>query len=182
MTRKRDLKRLARDRAARTGESYVTALRHVRARVAPPFPVLELADHTATGAALGMCCRISVHPALRDPERILTRLREVLLATTSDRALDLVRGVVLERARPATELFRSASAMQRFVARVRAGIGGVSDDGSMLALTIDGDLVLFLLWLIPRQFASLVPPSLIVTTADGTAAHPVLGFAEAVQP
>jgi hypothetical protein len=181
MTRKRDLKRLVRDRQARTGESYVTALRHVRARSEPAFPVLELADHTETAATLGMQCRVSVHPGVADPPRVLAKLREVLLATTTDRALDLLRGVVLEGVRPTAELFRSAAPMQRFLARVRAGIGGVSDNGSMLALTIDGELVLFLAWLVPRPFASRVPPSLIVTTADGTGAHPVFGWDETLR-
>src|ERR1700759_236878 len=88
MTWKRDLKRRVRQRQAETGESYVTALRHVRAAApseAPPMPptpptpisYLEMIDLTEVGAALGMQCPISMYPQLLGQLDVSTMLREV---------------------------------------------------------------------------------------------------------
>src|SRR5688572_2450348 len=88
MTAKKDLKKRARDRQARTGESYVTALGHVRAqRPGTPIPVVVLVDLTAVGAAEGLSCRISMYPGLTgrvDPAAALARLRQALMATPDD--------------------------------------------------------------------------------------------------
>lgn len=94
MTANRDLKRRVRDRQAHTGESYVTALRHVRAQggggdaegdeggagggdgeggegdgaggggLRGRIPLLEFTELTELGARIGLKCRISAVPAL----------------------------------------------------------------------------------------------------------------------
>jgi hypothetical protein len=181
MTAKKDLKRRVRERQARTGESYITALRHVRAQAPeppeppePPFPVLELADLTEAGGAIGLACRIAIYPQLAarvDVTRVLTRLRDLLTATAEDRSLTLMRDVVLRGEKPRRTLAPEALGEARaFVARVRAGLGGISDSGHMLALTVDGESILFALWLVPHR-----EPMLIVTTAAGISYHPLLG-------
>src|SRR5262245_1885413 len=94
MTAKRDLKRRVRERQARTGESYVTALRHVAAQAdhREAISVVELVDVTEIGAPLGYKVRIMVAPSTIgqiDVVATLTRFRDLLLATTRDRELDL---------------------------------------------------------------------------------------------
>jgi hypothetical protein len=57
----------------------------------------------------------------------------------------------------------------RFAARVRAGVGGVSQNGRTLALAVAGheaaELVVFHLWLVPAPY-DLRPPALVVTMPD----------------
>jgi hypothetical protein len=182
MTAKKDLKRRVRERQARTGESYMTALRQVRGAQEPPdrppaFPVVELGDLTDAGAALGMRCRIGIFPGLAarvDGARALTRLRDLLLATAGDPALELMRAVVLRGETPERPLgIADVTAARTFIARVRAGLGGVSLGGRMLALQVDGETVLYTLWMVPRR-----DPMLIVTSPDGLAFHPLLGLLE----
>jgi hypothetical protein len=75
MTERRDLKGRVRDRQARTGESYVTALRQVLAQRPSRIPVIELFDLSALGARLGFTCRISAFPDLVervDPRQIFS--------------------------------------------------------------------------------------------------------------
>src|SRR5215468_10944795 len=103
MTKQRDLKRIVRERQSRTGESYVTALRHVRGVQGECVPVVELVDVSEVGAALGIKIRVLVLPALAesiDVTATLQQLRTVLLSTTRDPALDLMRAVVLCGERP----------------------------------------------------------------------------------
>lgn len=170
MTKKRDLKRLVRERQARTGESYVTARRHVLAQAAngdgaepvahaaesppvdepgasrPSIPVVEMISLTEQGAQLGLKCRITMASPLAaqvDPTVALTRLRDVLVASAHDPGLALLRGVVLHgESAPPPPLPRGRTMWQqevrRFIERARAGIGGVSETGSMIALNVDG--------------------------------------------
>src|SRR5262249_29784177 len=152
------------------GESYVTALRHVRGVQGESVPVIELVDISDVGAALGMKCRVMVLPALAesiDVTATLQQLRTVLLSTTRDRALDLMRAVVLCGERP----FSFPPTLQeglRFLARTRFGIGGVCPSGRMLAFSVDGRSgshhVVFMLWLTASSYLT-VPPSLVLTTA-----------------
>src|SRR5215831_17893452 len=95
MTAKRDLKRRVRDRQGRTGESYMTALRHVLDQRPSVVPVVEMIE---VGAAMGIQCRVRMAPVLAD--RIdavgaLRRLRDALIATERDPAFDLMRRVVM---------------------------------------------------------------------------------------
>ena len=223
MTQKRDLKRRVRERQIRTGESYMTALRHVRGEPAdvaaaespggappgdapggggpsggepgghepgggepgggePPggaIPVVELVDISATAEALGLTCRAMVMPAVLervDATALLTQLRGVLRTTASDPAFAVLRGVALLGERPS---FESAAPRGRphsavvpddalqFAARVRAGVGGISNNGRSLAFAVTGgasaELVVFSLWPVPPRYNPR-PPALLITT------------------
>lgn len=173
MTAKRDLKRRVRERQGRTGESYMTALRHVLDQRPSAVPVIELIELSEVAEAMGIRCQFRMAPALAD--RIdavgaLRRLREALLATERDPAFDLMRRVVLHGEAPVVRTI-GVDAGRRFMARVRAGIGGISEHGRLLALMVDGrhgpEMVVFSLWLSPVHY---VPyrPSLILGTDHGT--------------
>jgi len=180
MTTRRDLKRRVRDRQGRTGESYMTALRHVLAQrdePAPeraPVPVVELIDISEAATAIGMQCGARLVPWLADRIHVgatLRRLVDVLLATTADPAFDKMRSVVLHGAQPMARPM-DLPAIQRFLARVRAGIGGVSDHGQIVALTVDGrhgmEMVLFCLWLQPVAYLTY-KPFVCLAAPDGMA-------------
>lgn len=125
MTKKRDLKRLVRERQVRTGEAYVTALRHVRGPRPGTIPVSEYIDITEVGELLGMECRVMLLPDLAeriDVATTLRQLRTVLLTTTPDPAFDLMRAVVLRGAHPRRVLPQLNEGLQ-FLVRLRAGIG-----------------------------------------------------------
>lgn len=177
MTAKRDLKRRVRERQGRTGESYMTALRHVLDQRPSVVPVVEMIELSEVGAAMGFQCRVRMSPVLAD--RIdavgaLRRLREALIATERDPAFDLMRRVVMRGESPVLKP-TGIDAGRRFVARVRAGIGGISEHGRLLALMVDGrlgpEMIVFMLWLSPVAY---VPyrPSLVLTSADGTVDGP----------
>lgn len=186
MTEKRDLKRRVRDRQAQTGESYMTALRQVQmqAQRSPAIPVVEFVDLTEIATPLGFKCRIVMSPALADQidaARALVRLRDVLIATDRDGALELLRTVTLRgeprRCHLTSSTFDEA---RQFLARARAGLGGVSDGGRLLALQVDGKqgatMVVFFLWLTPDFLPVYREPSLILTSLDGRFAHPLLNW------
>jgi len=173
MTAKRDLKRRVRERQGRTGESYMTALRHVLDQRPAAVPVVEMIELSEVAAALAIQCRVRMSPVLAD--RIdavgaLRRLREALIATERDPAFDLMRRVVMHGEAPVARM-TGFHIGRRFLDRVRAGIGGISEHGRMLALMVDGrrgpEMVVFMLWLAPVPY---VPyrPSLILATTDGT--------------
>jgi hypothetical protein len=143
MTRKRDLKRRVRERQARTGESYVTARRGVvaqRESSSEPTPIdVDVAiDVTEAAQALGLKCRVLIYERLArdvDPVRALAVLRDVLDATTDDPAMDVMRGVIAGNVAKAPHRpFRE----REFLLRVRAGLTGVSLDGRVLALHVEG--------------------------------------------
>lgn len=153
MTQQRDLKRRIRDRMAKTGESYVTARLHVLAdrpepapepapdsRV-PAFEVVETIDISDDAFALGLRCRAGMFPklaALVDAPTALVRLRDALVGTENDDQLTVMRRLVLygERAPSMRHEFAQSGRLRGFIERVRAGIGGVSPGGGMLALTV----------------------------------------------
>lgn len=166
MTQQKDLKRRIRERMENTGESYTTARAHVLAErpepvtVAPPppspvarvipedrappaIPVVELRDLTQEAAELGLRCRVLVATdALGvDPRRSLERLKEVLLATADDPALELMRAAVLWGRVPRPLRWEMAE-LRQYVIRVRAGIAGPSPGGWMLAFVVDGETLL----------------------------------------
>jgi hypothetical protein len=170
MTDKRDLKRRVRERQARTGESYMTARRQVQEQRPGAIPMVELTDLTERGAALGFKCRIAVFPRVTqqlEAVTLLTRLRDALLATEGDHALSLMRRVVLagERARVRLTGALTEEAM-RFVRRARAGIGGVSDGGGLLAMPIEGVMLLFTLQLTPDFVPIYREPTLVIAPLD----------------
>ena len=168
MTAKKDLKRRIRERQAATGESYVTARRHVLAQApttqppsdepaattpapAPADPSTagktaieyeEMVSLTAAGEAMGFKCRLATTSSLAtqlDTDALLRRFREVLLGTTEDPSLEILRGVAL-RGAPRPAVARRSDVIERtrlFLQRARVGIGGVTEDGLMIAFPID---------------------------------------------
>jgi len=175
MTAKRDLKRRVRDRQARTGESYMTALRQVRGPDLTPspdaVPVVELIDLSEIAAALGIKCRAMVLPGVAERIDVADALRKlcaVLTATIQDPAFNLMRSVVLHGERPIGKIPAPTEA-HRFLARVRAGVGGLSERGRMLGLPIEGrrgpEMIVFFVWLMPVTYV-VMPPSLFVTSAN----------------
>lgn len=176
MTARRDLKRRVRERQSRTGESYMTALRHVLDN-RPAVPVVELIDITDIAAALGMACWARLTPTLADRidvASVLRQLRDALVATPRDPALDLMRRVVLGGESP-TMKPSPIEVTLRFLTRVRAGIGGVAEHGRLLALAVDGrrgtEMVVFLLLLSPVAYLKY-SATLVVTCTDGSLLGP----------
>jgi hypothetical protein len=142
MTANRDLKRRVRDRQAQTGESYVTALQRVLAQrpssIPSAIPTIEFVDLTGLAASLQLRCRLSASPELAriiDAKPTLERFHEMLVVTRHDPALSLVRGVALRGEH--VELGMTPASLGEgatFIRRLRAGLGGVSASGRMLAL------------------------------------------------
>lgn len=198
MTAKRDLKRRVRERQARTGESYMTALRQVRARrsagkaatetetetatvtetetepggEAERVPVVEMIDITEIASTLGFRCPTMLSPTLADRvdvATVLRQLRDALVATARDPAFAILRAVIQRGEHPAHRA-ASGDEVQRFMVRARAGIGGVSEHGTMLALATRGrervEMVLFLARLMPAPYRQQ-PPVLLVGSLDG---------------
>src|SRR5262245_54747912 len=108
MTAKKDLKKLVRERQLRTGESYTAALRHVLAQRpeadpvdragTPPLSVIEFVDLTAEAERLGLRCHATIDAALAprvDGVELLRRMRELLVATATDPAMERFRTVML---------------------------------------------------------------------------------------
>ena len=173
MTAKRDLKRRVRERQGRTGESYMTALRHVLDQRPNVVPVVEMIELSEVGAAMGFQCRVRMAPVLAgriDAVGALRRLRDALIATERDPAFDLMRRVVMHGEAPAARPI-SIDLNRRFLARVHAGIGGISEHGRTLALMVDGrlgpEMIVFMLWLSPVTYVQH-RPSLVLISADGT--------------
>jgi hypothetical protein len=173
MTQRRDLKRRVRDRMDRTRESYTTALRRVKAKRPGSVSVVELVDLTELAAARGMKCRIMMFPELADrvvPERMLDRLRDVLQASEGDDATAQFRAVAFRGEGPDVPERRSLFPDQpAFLARAKAGIGGISASGFFLALAIEGkrglEMLLFHLVVTPTLATSPARPPFIVVTA-----------------
>ncbi|HTE52249.1 MAG TPA: hypothetical protein VK698_15460 [Kofleriaceae bacterium] len=176
MTARRDRKKLVRERQARTGERYTTALKQVLDGKKDAVPVLELEDLTATAAALGFRCKVIAFPDLLarlDPEVILGRIRSALLATEDDPTTRTLRGVALrgEHPEPAPPTLGGITATRQFVARAQAGLGGVSPGGRMMALYMSGRrgvvTVLCMLWSTPMPLLAPREPALILATPEG---------------
>jgi hypothetical protein len=157
MAAKRDLKKRVREGAARTGESDTTAREH---EVGKPGHgvglVVETRDLSEEATRLGIRCPVRIFPELArrvDSSAVLVRLRDVLRATERDPRTELLRAVVLRgeqrepppMPRPPDADFVAKLLVYQtvmgggeddFVARARAGIGGVSERGTMLALPV----------------------------------------------
>jgi hypothetical protein len=187
MTAKRDLKRRVRERQARTGESYMTALRQVRGQQAPDAPVpavpvpavpvpavsvIEMIDVTDIAAALGIQCTATLSPTLADRidvATVLRQLRDALTATARDPAFAVMRAAVMRGENPAHRP-TTAESGRRFMVRASAGIGGISEHGTILALATRGrqgvEMVVFALRLLPAR-STQRPPALLITSPDG---------------
>jgi len=153
MTDKRDLKRLIRERQAKTGESYVTARSQLLARRAQPkkepaFPVVEMTDVTEMAKSLGMKCQTAMTSSLVssvEPKDVLARLKAALTGTKDDPQLERMRRLVFrgeDSPLPETDAASWRSELRQFITRVNAGIGGVSTSGSLVAFPAKSGLVL----------------------------------------
>jgi hypothetical protein len=158
MTDQRDLKRRVRDRMAKTGESYTAARKHVLAQreeprppapSQPAFDVVEPVDLTEAAARIGFKCLVMMFPALEariDTPAMLAQLRDALLATENDPGTRLLRATALRGELPppriGNRMGEAHDELVRFVRRAQAGIGGVSPNGTMLALHAGGEIVL----------------------------------------
>jgi hypothetical protein len=179
MTAKKDLKRRVRDRQEKTGESYVTARRHVLA-AAPAEPAPdessaidydEMLDLTARGEALGFACRVYSSTKLGrlvDHESLLHRIRDIVHATTEDPDMAKIRAVTLRGEHPVLPA-RTAdwwAQTRQFVRRAMAGIGGISEAGNMLAFAHDGTMVLVNIGVRPPPTTPVMsdqPPRLVLS-------------------
>jgi hypothetical protein len=186
MTAKKDLKRRVRERQVKTGESYVTARRHVLAaapdvpadvpaadvpapepRPAPAIDVDELQDITEAGAALGFHCRIYASSKLArhvDLDGLLQHIREILSATSEDPEMAHMRGAILRGERPP---FGPRDAqwwmdVRAFLRRATTGIGGITESGNMLAFSHGGRMILADIGF--RQTPADVPPRLMLSS------------------
>jgi hypothetical protein len=153
MTKKHDLKRSVRDRQAQTGESYTAARRQVVGAEdeadlpddpsESAVPVFELVDVTEQAAKLGFKCRVLLFPSLVEavaPAVALGSLHKLLVATAGDTETARMWSVAIGGFEPPRRRFvlPSLEATQRFLQRGQAGLGGASEDGSMLAIHIAG--------------------------------------------
>jgi len=132
MTRNKDFKRRVRDRQARTGESYMAAMRHVRDQAPAPtgIPVLELVELSPLAAELGLRCRVSIFPGVLEdvePRALLTQLRDALERPD----LEVLRAALLDGTPPAAPDYRT------LVAPVHLD-EGITYDGTIAQLWIGG--------------------------------------------
>ena len=113
-----------------------------------PISVVELVDATQDAAKLGLKCQVLVSPTLVPriaPARVLEHLRDALLATERDPQMELLRALVFRGERLVRERARGRrwwDEMRRFFARAEAGIGGITEPGDILALSVDGVMVI----------------------------------------
>lgn len=181
MTRRRDLKRRVRDRQAQTGESYMTALRHVQAQVhdldAEPRPpdlpglpisVVELVELSELAEAIGLRARVTMAPDLADQLHVSDALLQIRRALHRPE-LALMREVLIDGAARYHAL--EIEDVLRFNRRVEQLRPGVSDSGKMAALYLEGSRgrVLVVLWLsLPPPFAlGSRPARLLITSHTG---------------
>jgi hypothetical protein len=141
LTAKRDLKRHVRERQARTGERYRTALEQVLADRRSPIPVIEAIDLTPIAAPIGFACRTVAFSDLAsrvDLPAALRRLRHLLVAAGDDPGLRLFRQVALEGKVPRVPIGSVWADQPRFLERAQAGLGGVNASGTTLAVPVLG--------------------------------------------
>ena len=106
-------------------------------------PVIELLDVSDEASRLGLRCRVAVFPSLAErvePASVLASLRDVLVGTAGDPSTALLGSVALGGQRPSRPrpALPDMEALRRFYRRARAGLGGTSEDGSMLAFHVAG--------------------------------------------
>jgi hypothetical protein len=101
--------------------------------------VVELVDVTDEAKRLGLRCNVRVWPDLIakvDATTAITRLRDVVLATASDPAMAGFVAMTVHGDPPhgVRRWPRDFDAIRGFFRRMRAGLGGVSVDGYLLAI------------------------------------------------
>lgn len=152
MTHRKDFKRRVRDRQQRTGESYVTARRHVEAQAdsddkpapASAIEVVESVDATDEARRLGFESRVLIFPALLERIELvalLERVREALIASEGDRDGEYLRRIALlgePPSKPTIPSLATVDELRRFMQRARAGIGGSAAGGRLLVMHVAG--------------------------------------------
>jgi hypothetical protein len=140
---------------------------------APPFVVVEMIDVTEDARAAGFACTVKLSQALAraiEPKHALARLHRVLVDTADDPSMSMLRAVGLRAERPPRPRTEDGwmDHRKQFVARMRAGIGGVSDSGATLALPADGrhGLVMMVCQVGAGLMRPAEPPTIMFTTVD----------------
>jgi hypothetical protein len=137
-----------------------------------PIIVVEMEDFTELATALGFRCSIAITTHLSklvDPRVVLERFREVVLGTSADPAMESICGVALLGLDPVQHVYQPDwfQKMQRFVARVKVGVGGVSESGTMLAMTIQGkEGPVMMVCHLGFGIAQKSRPRIVLTTAE----------------
>jgi hypothetical protein len=127
-----------------------------------PVPVVELQDVSEGAARFGFRCRVAMFPSLierAEPASVFSHLREVLVGTVGDPSTALLYSVAFLGQRPPRprRTDRGVAALRQFLQRVRAGLGGTTDDGSMVAFHVAGrDGLVLVLCTLSEHDASLV--------------------------
>lgn len=110
--------------------------------------VVEPVDVTAEAHALGLTCRAMMFPKLAEvvePAVALAKLRDALAGTEEDRAFDVMRRLAMHGEAPAkshsAESWRFEE-LRTFIRRARAGVGGASPGGRMVALSVHDVMML----------------------------------------
>lgn len=108
-------------------------------------PVIELVDVSEEARRCNILCRVSVFPSLLarvEAAVVLTQLRNLLVAMAEDPQMAVFSQLALTgrgpKSPPRLIMPTNFDAVQRFVRRARAGLGGVSDDGLTLAFHVAG--------------------------------------------
>jgi hypothetical protein len=141
--------------------------------------VVEMDDFTDVATGLGFKCTLSITRALADeiePRTVLERFRDVLHGTGADPAMETMRTVVLRgepsparRPRIAREWQDIYDELRHFVARVRVGIGGVSEGGTMLAMPMQGKHgIVMVVCQLGFGIVSPARPRVVLTTAEAS--------------
>jgi hypothetical protein len=144
------LKRRIRARQLRAGERYTTARDAILAG-AGIIPVEELDDLSGEAFTLGLKCKVFAFPRLRPVAReALRRIRDFLIETTGASRL---RATALEGRVSVAEWrvlqlpgLSQLKPIEQFVERARAGLGGLSEGGSMIAVQIGDVPVVGIAW------------------------------------
>ena len=178
MTKHKTLKQRVRERQAKTGERYTTALAHLQAHrrgalTAEPFDATRLARER------GFACTASVSEKLSrgpQPERrvraVLDALKALLLALDGDAGAERMTAVLLH-GEPgpagAPHAIAEAAEARTFLAAVAAGRRGVSSNGRLAAFDADGQTVVAtLLW---EGLRAKRPAFLYLAALDAGAVH-----------
>jgi hypothetical protein len=140
MTRKKDLKRIIRERQAKTGERYAAARAQVIAQRPSSELVIELDDCSELAREVGLRVQVRAASSLRPAARtILERIHAI--ASSGLQAAERLRRAVILGERPPLRDPRSAlrlfNAWREFLRGVSLGFRGVSPDGVTLALDVE---------------------------------------------
>jgi hypothetical protein len=149
MTAKKDLKKLVRERQAKTGERYVTALAQVRSQnKALVFD--ECRDVSEWALAEGFHCRAFVSEALwsaecsvgRPAERfrlVFSRVGAFLRSLEGETGADALSKTILEGEpwpHGVPNAIREITEARRFLSQIKAGVRGVSRNGRFVAFDV----------------------------------------------